>query len=219
MPSSGWPTRWGHSESVFDYERPRFAKHCSLLQSGPPNRSEGRFAMPAVLCPASASVPRSAAAKAFKLQGASRKSRHIKQNYYLGGACGGLRRFRQRMTCRDLAGQARFSRFDPIRLRLEHDRKDFIGAIGARNALRAPCGDERKTMDVSEDGIRGLRRFGRSSRSLSDLVDAEEVSRHLGITPRRVLSMARKGSIPCVRLSAKTIRFDIEAVDRALGRR
>lgn len=75
-------------------------------------------------------------------------------------------------------------------------------------------------MDVSEDGIRGLRRFGGSSRSLSDLVDAEEVSRHLGITPRRVLSMARKGSIPCVRLiSAKTIRFDIEAVDRALGRR
>ena len=72
-------------------------------------------------------------------------------------------------------------------------------------------------MDVSEDGIRGLRRFG--GRSLSDLVDAEEVSRHLGITPRRVLSMARKGSIPCVRLSAKTIRFDIEAVDRALGRR
>lgn len=65
-------------------------------------------------------------------------------------------------------------------------------------------------MDVSEDGIRGLRRFGGSSRSLSDLVDAEEVSRHLGITPRRVLSMARKGSIPCVRLSAKTIRFDIE---------
>lgn len=72
-------------------------------------------------------------------------------------------------------------------------------------------------MDVSEDGIRGLRRFGGSSQSLSDLVDAEEVSRHLGITPRRVLSMARKGSIPCVRLSAKTIRFDIEAVDRALG--
>lgn len=140
-------------------------------------------------------------------------------HYYLGGACGGLRRFRQRMTCRDLAGQARFSRFDPIRLRLEHDRKDFIGAIGARNALRAPCGDERKPMDVSEDGIRGLRRFGGSSQSLSDLVDAEEVSRHLGITPRRVLSMARKGSIPCVRLSAKTIRFDIEAVDRALGRR
>lgn len=61
-------------------------------------------------------------------------------------------------------------------------------------------------MDVSEDGIRGLRRFGGSSQSLSDLVDAEEVSRHLGITPRRVLSMARKGSIPCVRLSAKTIR-------------
>lgn len=47
-------------------------------------------------------------------------------------------------------------------------------------------------MDVSEDDIRGLRRFGGSSRSLSDLVDAEEVSRHLGITPRRVLSMARK---------------------------
>lgn len=170
-------------------------------------------------CQVPTSSSRLSAAKAFKLQDASRKSRHIKQNYYLGGACGGLRRFRQRMTCRDLAGQARFSRFDPIRLRLEHDRKDFIGAIGARNALRAPCGDEREPMDVSEDGIRGLRRFGGSSQSLSDLVDAEEVSRHLGITPRRVLSMARKGSIPCVRLSAKTIRFDIEAVDRALGRR
>lgn len=170
-------------------------------------------------CQVPTSSSRLSAAKAFKLQGASRKSRHIKQNYYLGGACSGLRRFRQRMTCRDLAGQARFSRFDPIRLRLEHDRKDFIGPIGARNALRAPYGDERKSMDLSEDNIRGLRRFGESSRSLSDLVDAEEVSRHLGITPRRVLSMARKGSIPCVRLSAKTIRFDIEAVDRALGRR
>ena len=133
-----------------------------------------------------------------------------------------LRRIAQISSTNDmqgLSGTSPLSRFDPIRLRLEHDRKDFIGAIGARNALRAPCGDERKPMDVSEDGIRGLRRFGGSSRSLSDLVDAEEVSRHLGITPRRVLSMARKGSIPCVRLSAKTIRFDIEAVDRALGRR
>ena len=189
-------------------------------QSGPPNWTGPLcYVVLFFLVRSPTSSSRLSAAKAFKLQDASRKSRHIKQNYYLGGACGGLRRFRQRMTCRDLAGQARFSRFDPIRLRLEHDRKDFIGAIGARNALRAPCGDERKPMDVSEDGIRGLRRFGGSSQSLSDLVDAEEVSRHLGITPRRVLSMARKGSIPCVRLSAKTIRFDIEAVDRALGRR
>ena len=74
-------------------------------------------------------------------------------------------------------------------------------------------------MAASEDDIRGLRRYGESRQPLSDLVDADAVSRHLGITPRRVLSMARKGSIPCVRISAKTIRFDIEAVDRALGRR
>ena len=74
-------------------------------------------------------------------------------------------------------------------------------------------------MAVSEDDIRSLRRFGGPYQPLSDLVDAEAASRHLGITPRRVLSMARKGSIPCVRISAKTIRFDVEAVDRALGRR
>lgn len=114
------------------------------------------------------------------------------ETYYPGGARSGLRRFRQRMTCGDLAGRALLSRFDPFRLRFEHDRKDFIGPIGARTALRALNGDERKPMDVSEDDIRGLRRFGGSSRSLSDLVDAEEASRHLGITPRRVLSMARK---------------------------
>ena len=123
--------------------------------------------------------------------------------YYPGSAYGGLRRFRQQITYRDLAGRPPFFRFDPIRLRANYDRRKSIEPIGA----------------ASEDDIRGLRRFGESRQPLSDLVDADAVSRHLGITPRRVLSMARKGSIPCVRISAKTIRFDIEAVDRALGRR
>ncbi len=109
--------------------------------------------------------------------------------------------------------------FDPFRLRTKPDRKKPIGTTGARHVARAPCEDERMLMAVSEDDIRSLRRFGEPYQPLSDLVDAEAVSRHLGITPRRVLSMARKGSIPCVRISAKTIRFDVEAVDRALGRR
>lgn len=137
----------------------------------------------------------------------------------LGRRSGGLRRFRRQMTHRDLTGRPPFLRFDPIRLQAKHDRKKPIGTIGAQSVARAPCGDERTPVAVSEDDIRGLRRFGESHQPLSDLVDAEVVSRHLGITPRRVLSMARKGSIPCVRISAKTIRFDIEAVDRALGRR
>ena len=139
--------------------------------------------------------------------------------YYPGSAYGGLRRFRQQITYRDLAGRPPFFRFDPIRLRANYDRRKSIEPIGALNAARAPNGDERTFMAASEDDIRGLRRFGESRQPLSDLVDADAVSRHLGITPRRVLSMARKGSIPCVRISAKTIRFDIEAVDRALGRR
>ena len=74
-------------------------------------------------------------------------------------------------------------------------------------------------MAASEDDIRGLLDSGNPANRYPTSWMRMPFSRHLGITPRRVLSMARKGSIPCVRISAKTIRFDIEAVDRALGRR
>ena len=52
-----------------------------------------------------------------------------------------------------------------------------------------------------------------------DLVNARTLASHLGITDKSVLRMAREGRIPSVRFSKRVIRFDVNAVDRALERR
>lgn len=87
--------------------------------------------MSALLCPTSASVPRSAVAKAFGCKAHPGDKEQTNKAYYPGSAYGGLRRFRQQITYRDLAGRPPFFRFDPIRLRANYDRRKSIEPIGA----------------------------------------------------------------------------------------
>ena len=51
-----------------------------------------------------------------------------------------------------------------------------------------------------------------------DLVNAEAMGNHLGVSGRTVLRMAKEGSIPCVRIN-RLVRFDMDDVDRSLNRR
>lgn len=41
----------------------------------------------------------------------------------------------------------------------------------------------------------------------SDLADARDVGRRLGVAPETVLEWARQGRVPCVRLTSKVVRF------------
>lgn len=50
------------------------------------------------------------------------------------------------------------------------------------------------------------------------LVTAETVGEALQVRPSTVLSLARQGLIPSVRISPKLIRFDLAAVLDTLGR-
>lgn len=52
----------------------------------------------------------------------------------------------------------------------------------------------------------------------SDLVNADAIGKHLGVSARTALRMARDGEIPSIRLG-RFVRFDIEAVDESLKRR
>lgn len=49
---------------------------------------------------------------------------------------------------------------------------------------------------------------------MNSLISAELLASQLGVTPRTVRDWARKGKIPCVRISPKVIRFNPEAVLR-----
>jgi hypothetical protein len=53
----------------------------------------------------------------------------------------------------------------------------------------------------------------------NDLIDAKELGRRLMMRPKPVLALARRGEIPCIRVSRKVIRFDYRAVLDALRRR
>lgn len=46
-------------------------------------------------------------------------------------------------------------------------------------------------------------------------ISAKELAEIIGLTPQRVLYLARVGKIPCVRFGAQTVRFNIEDVWRA----
>jgi excisionase family DNA binding protein len=50
----------------------------------------------------------------------------------------------------------------------------------------------------------------------TDYLTAAELGRRLRLSPETIHQMARDGRIPCIRLSAKVIRFDAEAVAAAL---
>ena len=50
-----------------------------------------------------------------------------------------------------------------------------------------------------------------------DLVTAEVLAERYGVRPETVLCWARRGLVPCVRPSRKTIRFRLAEVEAAIG--
>lgn len=48
-------------------------------------------------------------------------------------------------------------------------------------------------------------------------VNADAIGEEYGISGRYVLKLAAEGTIPCLRLGKKCVRFDPEAVAKALG--
>ena len=51
----------------------------------------------------------------------------------------------------------------------------------------------------------------------TELLTAQELAKHLRLSPETVHEWARSGAIPSLRLSPKVIRFDIKAVMSALA--
>jgi len=51
---------------------------------------------------------------------------------------------------------------------------------------------------------------------MSNLVTAEELATELGLRPATVKQWARMGFIPCLKLTAKVLRFDPDEVEAAL---
>ena len=49
------------------------------------------------------------------------------------------------------------------------------------------------------------------------LVAAPVIARRISATPRYILQLAAAGRIPCVRIGAKCVRFEPQAVASALG--
>ena len=54
--------------------------------------------------------------------------------------------------------------------------------------------------------------------SNDELVNAEKLAVRYGVRPETVLVWVRRGLVPCVRPSRKTIRFRIAEVDDAIRR-
>jgi len=55
-------------------------------------------------------------------------------------------------------------------------------------------------------------------RPAARLSTPEEVAEYLAVPRRKVMRMAREGSLPAVRLSQKLVRFDLEQVRKHLVR-
>ena len=51
----------------------------------------------------------------------------------------------------------------------------------------------------------------------STLVKAAQIAKGYDVTPRYILQLAAEGKIPSLRLGKKCIRFDINAVSKALN--
>jgi len=51
----------------------------------------------------------------------------------------------------------------------------------------------------------------------STLVKAAQVAKGYDVTSRYILQLAAEGKIPCLRLGKKCIRFDVDAVSKALN--
>ncbi len=54
---------------------------------------------------------------------------------------------------------------------------------------------------------------------MSDFLTADELARRLNLKASTIRRWAQDGIIPCLKLSAKVIRFDPEEVERALRER
>lgn len=52
-----------------------------------------------------------------------------------------------------------------------------------------------------------------------ELITADELARHFGVTAPTVNRWVRRGLIPCVRVTRKVVRFDISKVRDALADR
>jgi len=50
------------------------------------------------------------------------------------------------------------------------------------------------------------------------LVDASAIARRFGVTVATIHTWTRQGRIPCIRPTHSTVRYSIEAVERALMR-
>lgn len=55
--------------------------------------------------------------------------------------------------------------------------------------------------------------------NLTELMTADEVAERLQVRPVTVRQWARRGWIPVVRLSPKVVRYDLEAVVKAMTKR
>lgn len=53
--------------------------------------------------------------------------------------------------------------------------------------------------------------------AIQPLAKPRDIALRLGVTPRFVCNMADAGKIPCVRFGKNSRRFNMEAVERALG--
>lgn len=51
---------------------------------------------------------------------------------------------------------------------------------------------------------------------MSEIVDATELSRRLGVTRQTVHAWHRRGWIPCLRAGRRPVLFDVVAVEKAL---
>ena len=54
---------------------------------------------------------------------------------------------------------------------------------------------------------------------MKTLMSATDVAAHVGIKPSTVKRWARQGRIPSMRLTDRVVRFDPEAVEKALAKR
>jgi transcriptional regulator with XRE-family HTH domain len=54
---------------------------------------------------------------------------------------------------------------------------------------------------------------------MADLLTGREIAAKLRVTPRLISMWANDGTIPCIRISRKVFRYDLDAVIAAVGNR
>ena len=54
--------------------------------------------------------------------------------------------------------------------------------------------------------------------AMPKLITVCELSKHFSVHPETVRLWVRTGRVPCIRPTARTIRFDLKAVEKALAK-